>query len=92
MHPKTVKWKLDNRGCLVNKAYNQALVINDHGCRLDWSLASHGNEFRFCQPIGFEDDSSCDDSYYEFETETEYETETETEYETETETETEYEY
>jgi hypothetical protein len=61
MLPKTVKWKLDNRGCLVNKAYNKALVINHH---LETGLGSHGNEFRFCKPIGFEDGSSSDDSYY----------------------------
>jgi hypothetical protein len=31
---------------------------------LETGLASHGNEFRFCKPIGFEDGSSSDDSYY----------------------------
>jgi hypothetical protein len=47
---KTVKWKLDNRNCLVNKAYNKALVINPRP-HFKTGIASHGNEFRFCQPI-----------------------------------------
>jgi hypothetical protein len=60
--PKSAKWKLDNRNCLVNKAYNKALVIDDlvetcymainhHEISYHISLASYGNEFRFCQPF-----------------------------------------